>query len=226
MGNGFPFLDILLFGMVALFLVLRLRNVLGRRTGHERQRPEPFIRRGSLEPGGAATSDRHSTEDQALEAEGARPATESLESGLASVKSADRSFSEDNFLNGARVAFEMIVVGYGSGRTAELGALLSNDVLDNFNSATESRRRQGLVTETNLVSIKSANIVEAGLRGRTAFVTVKFVSEQIIVTKNAAGEVVEGDPNRVIEVTDIWIFARNTRSGDPNWTLVETRTPN
>ena len=103
---------------------------------------------------------------------------------------------------------------------------MSNDVHENFSSAIKSRADNNETLESTLVGISEAEIIEAELQGKTAFITVKFVSEQINVTHNADGEVVDGDPGEVTTVTDIWTFARNTRSRDPNWTLVVTGTSN
>jgi predicted lipid-binding transport protein (Tim44 family) len=99
-------------------------------------------------------------------------------------------------------------------------------VFDNFGSAIAERAEADQTLETTVVGINTAEVIEAHMQGRSAFVTVKFVSEQINVTRSAAGEVVDGDPSRVRAITDIWTFARNTRSRDPNWTLVETRSQN
>ena len=99
-------------------------------------------------------------------------------------------------------------------------------MFENFNSVIDSRNQSGQIQETTLVGIEDAEIVEADLRGRTAEITVKFVSEMINVTKDTAGAVVGGDPSRAASVVDFWTFGRNTRSGDPNWSLIATRSSN
>jgi predicted lipid-binding transport protein (Tim44 family) len=119
----------------------------------------------------------------------------------------------------------MIVSAFAKGERKTLRPLLNDTVFDNFAAAIKAREDVKHSHETTLVGIKSVDILEAQMDGRTAFVTVKFVSEQINVTRDADGHVVDGDPSHVAEITDIWIFARNTRSADPNWTLVETRSP-
>ena len=145
---------------------------------------------------------------------------------LTQIKLADRSFEPDDFAGGARAAFEVIVDAYAAGETNTLRPLLSNEVYENFGAAIADRAQNDGTLETDLVGIKSADIIDASVKGRTAFVTVKFVSDQINVLRDSSGTIFEGDPNKVSEVTDIWTFARNTRSRDPNWTLVETRSPN
>jgi predicted lipid-binding transport protein (Tim44 family) len=116
----------------------------------------------------------------------------------------------------------MIVGAYAQGDTATLRPLLADDVYENFAAAIRARQQARQTLETTLVGIKSADLVEARMDGRNAIVTVKFVSEQINVTRNAEGAVVEGDPQQIAAVTDVWTFSRNTRSRDPNWLLVAT----
>jgi predicted lipid-binding transport protein (Tim44 family) len=229
MGDGVQFLDIILIAAVAAFLILRLRSVLGRKTGHD-QPPkfDPFRDRRkeeSAEDKVIQLPDRGETAD----AEGieAIPSDASpLEQGLMQIKIADSSFDPDGFVKGSKVAFEMIVAAFAKGDTKSLRPLLSNDVFSDFAGEIKAREDRKETLETTLIGINQADIIEAELQGKTAFVTVKFVTEQINVTRDAAGEVVDGDPSAVTSVTDIWAFARNTRSRDPNWTLVATGSSN
>jgi predicted lipid-binding transport protein (Tim44 family) len=228
-GGGFAFFDIIFFAMVAAFLILRLRSVLGRRTGSEN--PERWTTRQPQQkpvPGRAEIPDnvarlpgRPRPAEAPLDVMPGSP----LEAGLTQIRVADPTFEPRSFVEGARGAFEMIVAAYAQGDTAALRPLLSDDVYDNFAAAIRTRQQEKHTLETTLVGIKSAEITEARMDGRTAFVTVKFVSEQINVTRDAAGNVVEGDAQNIAAVTDIWTFSRNTRSRDPNWTLVETESP-
>lgn len=228
MGDGFQFLDIVLFAMIAGFLVLRLRSVLGRRTGNERRPPDLIGRRRTEarpednvielpEQGGRRPSDA----DVA-----AGRAADPLAAGLTQIQIADQAFESKDFLRGAAAAFETIVATFARGDTKALRSLLNDSVYSDFAAAIGERERAGRKLETTLVGIKSQDIIEARLDGRVAFVTVKFVTEQVNVTRDSAGAIVEGDPSRVATVTDIWTFARNTRARDPNWMLVETRSPN
>lgn len=255
MGNGFQFLDIILFAAIAAFFVLRLRGVLGKRTGHDKQNVEPFGKRerGEAEedkviplpdrskpgraeeaageapgeaPGEAEEEAEEEVAEIAAETLGAEGGAGSLAAGLMQIKRVDKAFDEDEFLNGARTAFEWVINAFAQGDAKTLRPLLSNDVYGDFSGAIEERENAGQVLETTLVGITEAEIIEAELQGRTAFVTVKFVSEQVNVVRDHDGEVVEGDPNHVAKITDIWTFARNTRSRDPDWTLVATRSPN
>jgi predicted lipid-binding transport protein (Tim44 family) len=231
MGD-FQFLDIILFAAIAAFFVLRLRNVLGKRTGHENSQSSAYDafskRKAEAEDKVVSLPDRtRQAKDSDLgEDLGAPAGTTPLAAGLTQVRLADRGFDQEQFLGGAKAAFEMIVAAFARGDAAALRPLLANDVFADFNGAIEERQRAGHILETTLVGIKEADLIEAEMQGRTAFVTVKFVSDQINVMKDKDGAVVEGDPSEVTSVTDIWTFARNTRSRDPNWTLVATQSPN
>lgn len=235
MGGGFQFIDIILLAMVAAFLVLQLRRVLGRRDGHEGGHQDPFATRGEdkvrgaeeSQPGKVIPLPDHAASDDAGGDAGAEEAAAdgvpTLSAGLTQIKVADPEFDPDQFLGGARVAFEMVLGAYAQGETSLLQTLLSPEVYANFARVIQDRERAGETQENSLVGIRNVEIVEAFMDGRTANVTVKVVSEQINVTRDAEGHVVDGDPNLVLNVTDFWTFARDTKSRDPNWILVATR---
>lgn len=251
MGDDFELLRILIFAAIAAFLVLRLRSVLGRRTGEEQERRTPFSgpssersdreaadqRRGERHDNVVSMPERNRRDESAdadevpdAEVPGAEEAGDdgrrSLAAGLNQVRAADPSFDAGQFAHGARLAFAMIVEAYAKGDTGTLRPLLSDDLYDAFSAAIRERLNQGESLETRVLRMKSADILEARMEGRTALVTVKFVTDQTNVTRGRDGEIVDGDPDEPSEVVDIWTFARNTRASDPNWLLVETRTPN
>ena len=232
MGSGFQFVDIIFFALVAAFIILRLRSVLGRRTGNER-RHDPFAKPqpGPKVPGPADAPAEVTQRGEVVQlprrvGSDAAPAGSPLAAALTQIKVADPAFDELTFEKGARAAFEYIVTAFAAGDRDKLRPLLNDEVYANFEAAIVARDAVGHKRETTLVRIKSADIAEARMENPTALVTVKYVSEQINVTRNGAGDVVEGNPDRITEVTDIWTFARNTRSDDPNWMLVATDAPN
>lgn len=223
------YLDIIILAAIAVFLVMRLYRVLGRRTGHEQPR-DPFgapaeeTRQDKIIP----LPDRRPAQPDEPAAEAvakAEPITGSLQSGIARIRAVDGVFEPSSFLAGARRAFEMILTGFASGDVGALRPLLNDDVFANFSSAITARQQAKQTLTSTLVAITSADLIEADLQGRNAVVTVKFVSEQINVTRDVQGNVVDGDPAQVAVVTDIWTFSRNTRSRDLNWTLVATQSP-
>src|SRR5882762_11413298 len=210
--------DIVLFAMIAAFLILRLRSVLGRRTGNER-------RRDLFAPRAEATSDKVVTLAPRANGTGPAPSASSSDPvppGVAQIRSADPSFDPEHFVQGARAAFEMIVAAFARGDKAQLRPLLSDEVFGHFSSAIDEREAAKETLETRIIQLKTADLVEAVLLGRTAQVTVRLVSEQVNVLRAHDGSIVDGDPEHPIEKTDFWTFARDTRSNDPNWALVAT----
>ncbi len=232
MDEGFQFLDIILFAMVAAFLVLRLRSVLGRRTGRQdRPRDVSAKRRQESEGEGnvielADRTDRADRADAAVDMTNDAESDDPLVAGIARIRLADPNFDVDQFAAGARSAFEMVVHAFATGDSGTLRSLLSEEVAENFQNAITERLKAGETLETTVISIKSTDVIEAEIDDRQAAVTVKFVSEQVNVTRDTEGRVIVGDPNQVTDITDIWTFARNTRGRDPNWKLIETRSSN
>ena len=230
-------LNIVFIAAIAAFLILRLRSVLGRRDGHEgRSDFDPFQRRESATAQGndaqgndkvihlpdSRPNEAEPLSEEALDEEFAgSPAAE----GLKDIKRADPTFDAAGFAEGAKGAFEMIITAFAKGDRESLRPLLSSDVFEEFAGSIKAREDANETLETTLIGIREAEIVEAELQGRTAFVTVQFVSEQVNVTRDSEHRIVDGDPNEVAVITDIWTFARNTRSRDPNWALVATRSP-
>lgn len=229
MGSEFNLIDILIFAGIALFLILRLGNVLGRRTGHQ-EPPTNIFGSGKKDDDASGDNDnvvqlphdrQQEQEDEILaEAEGP------LDSGLTQIKVADPDFRPSEFVSGAKGAFEMVLQAYTEGDEQTLRNLLSPEVFDNFRQALKARSDSGQRLEEVLVGIDGADILEAKMDGANALVTVKFVSQQAHALYDADGKVIEGDPNKIVSVTDIWTFKRDTRSHDPNWTLVATRSSN
>jgi predicted lipid-binding transport protein (Tim44 family) len=219
MNDGLHFLDIIFFAMVAAFLVLRLRSVLGRRTGAERPPPERLA--ASNGPVAGNVVDLRPARPSPVEPSPSSP----VGIGLAAIRAADRGFDLDGFLAGARAAFEMIVAAYARDDKAALQPLLTPEVYRNFAAAIDARRRNNERLETELSAVRAVDLVEASMQGSDAVLTVRFVSEQVNLLRGSDGQVVEGDPDRATEVVDLWSFRRNVRSPDPNWFLSATRTP-
>lgn len=240
MGNGFQFIDIILFGMVAAFLVLRLRSVLGRRDGHEPRKNErgkdPFVAGDDRDnvvhmPGRRDEEEVEAAREERLAREDEEPtpayeaADETVANGLTQIRIVDPTFDPNEFIEGARAAFEMVLNAYAAGDTPMLKGLLSPDIFGDFERAIREREQAGEKLEDTLVGFKTTDIMEAYVDDNHAHVTVKFVTEQVNVVRDESGDVVDGNPNAVIDVTDFWTFSRDTRSSDPNWTLVATASP-
>jgi predicted lipid-binding transport protein (Tim44 family) len=235
--DGFVDIYTIIFLAIAVVVFLRLRNVLGRRTGSERPPFDPYSRRESV-PGAVgdkvidlsrrATDRATGAEPEAVAAIAAErfkrvaPEGSTLNDGLKAVAAADRSFDLDEFISGAKAAYEMIVTAFAEGDRKTLRQLLSKEVYDGFVTAIAQREERGETIEFKFVGIDKAEITGAGVKGQTAQVTVRFLSKLVSATRDKAGTVIDGDPVHVGDVTDVWTFARETTSRDPNWKLIAT----
>lgn len=214
-SGGFP-IDLVLFGMIAAFLVLRLRSVLGKRQGFERA-PDAAAPVQPLTPGPRVIDGVAEAPSRALP-DAASPAG----MALARISAADRNFQPAHFLDGAEAAFRMIVTAYAAGQRDTLHPLLSDDTYRAFESAIAAREAAGETQRTEVRSIPSATIEEADLAGTRAQVTVRFVSDQVNLTLGPDGSPV-GGTDAVTEITDLWSFERDITSNDPAWRLVAAR---
>jgi predicted lipid-binding transport protein (Tim44 family) len=225
----------IIFLALAVFIFLRLRSVLGQRTGSERppyDRAAPNVVQRTQDnnnvvpmPGAvidqaplAPSADVAPTDRWKGIAEPGTP----LATGLDAIVAQDSSFDPRHFISGARSAYEMIVLAFANGDRRALKDLLSGEVYDSFEAVIKDREKHEQKTETRFVSIDKAELVSAEARDRAAQLTVRFVSQMISVTRDKTGAIVDGNPDKVADITDVWTFARDTSSRDPNWKLVGT----
>jgi predicted lipid-binding transport protein (Tim44 family) len=224
----------LIFGLLAVFVVWKLRSVLGTRTGHE-QPPVDMYRRRPAEPANdegpnsqvrGATHDATTLEPSPDDRRAAwlrHPGIEqNVLPGLESIVAADKSFDPKEFIEGAKAAYEMIIMSFAAGNRAALRDLLAKDVYESFVAAIADRESRGDTVDTTFVSIDRAMIDDAQLRGNSAQVTMRFQSKLITATRSSDGRIVDGNPDKVVDMIDVWTFARETSSRDPNWRLVAT----
>ncbi len=229
------FLDFgtLIFIVAAVFIFLRLRSVLGTRTGLEKPPFNPFAKRENMATG-KPTGDsdnvvplpRRKTDTDVSEAfadlDAAAPAGTPFNAALRTIREKDGGFVPDKFLEGAKLAYEMIVLAFADGDRKTLKNLLAKDVNDGFAAALDEREKRGEKVQSSFVGIKSAKIVDAEVKGNEASLTLRIASEIITATIGKDGSIIEGDPETVTEVTDVWTFARDLKSRDPNWRLAAT----
>jgi predicted lipid-binding transport protein (Tim44 family) len=225
----------IIFLALAVFIFLRLRNVLGQRTGSERP---PYDRAARDVVHGAQDNNvvpmpgtvldqapLAPTADVAASADRWKGIAESgtpLALGLDAIAAQDSSFDPRHFLSGARSAYEMIVLAFANGDRRALKDLLSSEVYESFDAVIKDREKHEQKTETRFVSIDKAELVGAEARDRAAQLTVRFVSQMVSVTRDKTGAIVDGNPEKVTDITDVWTFARDITSRDPNWKLVGT----
>ena len=225
----------IIFLALAVFIFFRLRSVLGQRTGRERPPYDPYSARDAVRsPAGdkVITLPPRPAEAPARPAEAAQPQAErwkdiaesgsAVAAGLDAIVAADSSFDAKHFITGARAAYEMIVTAFAEGDRRQLRSLLSREVYDGFDAAIGERESRGETAESRFVSIDGSTVTAAELRTRTAQITVRFVSKLISVTRGRTGNVIDGNAEKVTDVTDVWTFAREVSSRDPNWKVVAT----
>jgi predicted lipid-binding transport protein (Tim44 family) len=224
----------IIFLALAVFIFLRLRSVLGQRTGRERppydpyssardaMRPSPGDKVVAL-PGRAPDTQKSSEPAEPVDRwKGVAEPGSALAAGLDAIAREDKTFDPKHFVTGARAAYDMIVTAYAAGDSRQLKNLLGKDVYDGFDAAIKDRESRGETVETRFVSIDGANLIGAEARGKTAQVTVRFQSQLVSVTRDKTGNVIDGNPDKVTDVTDVWTFSRDMASRDPNWKLVAT----
>lgn len=227
--GSFDFVTFFFF-VAAVIIFIQLRAVLGRRSGNERQRPDQAARREAASEGRddpkVVTLPRRGRESAETDPMAdidlyAKPETE-LNAQLRELRSADPDFIPDDFVKGAGMAYEMIVSAYAQGDRKTLKNLLSREVYDSFVSAIDEREARGETVKSNFVGIEKAEITQAEMKGPEVNLTIRIVCQLISATLDKEGKVIDGDLENVSEVNDVWTFARDTRSKDPNWRLIAT----
>ena len=199
MSNNFGYLDIILLAMIAGFIILRLRNILGRKTGHEDKIYSDF------------SGSKLDEFKEKIKSQTKKPQTEfNVE-------------QKKEFLKGAEIAYETIINSFAKGDKKSLRDLLTREMRDNFESAIEERNSKNIKSELTFIGIKSSVIEKFEKTATALFFTVKFVSEIISVKKDKDNNVIEGDPNKIKTVIDHWKFTRKTSSMNPNWYLAEIK---
>jgi predicted lipid-binding transport protein (Tim44 family) len=234
--------------IVAVVVILKLRSVLGRRTGDEEARVERYRAERTQQGAPAASSDNVvAMPRRERDAVTAAPATEvtqadaeeriktypSVEAGarngLIDIARLDPAFDPDTFIRGAKQAYEMIVTAFAEGNRKLLKDLLSRDVYEGFTRAIADRESRDEQVDQSFVGIDKADILESEVKSGIASITVRFVSQLISATRDKAGAIISGDSQRIKEVTDIWTFSRDISSAkartNPNWRLIATQSP-
>ena len=222
-------LDILIFAIIAAFLIYRLNSILGTKHGSERERPNPLDPANNpantAAPSNVVPLPRPVAPlagvEQLVDAEANKDGR--IETGLAEIAAVDTQFEVNSFIAGARYAFELIVTSYAKGDLETLKPLLSPKLFKDFEAGVRAREAEGQTTSLTVHRILKAHIIEAHLGGVMAYITVDYDVEETMVTKDRDGNVVDGSDERIFNVEDIWTFTRDTRAHDPNWILIETR---
>ena len=196
MSNNFGYIDIILLGMIAGFIILRLRNILGRKTGHEPKIYPDFTEKKFNVPNNNIKSFKQNYE--VLEGQ-----------------------EKKEFLKGAEIAYETILTSFANGDSKKLKSLLSPDMATNFEQAIQARNKDNIKSEFTFIGVKESNVEKYERIKNELFASVKFVSEVISVKKDKENKIIEGNPDKIKQVTDYWKFTRNILKKSPNWYLSE-----
>ena len=235
MNTIFDPFNLLLIG-IALVIFWRLRSVLGSRTGNERPPFDPYAatRRTEVAPEKAPGTVLRFPKEQPAEPvssggepplpvwAGYAPEGSPLADAIARLSEADPNFTPKSFIDGAKLAYEMIVDAFAKGDKTALKDLLSKDVYDGFVAAIDARTAAGHTVDSRFVGIDKADLKEIELSGKRAWATMKFVSDIISVTRAKDGSIIDGDAKDIREITDVWTFERDITARDPNWKLSAT----
>ncbi|RAI03389.1 calcium-binding protein [Acuticoccus sediminis] len=233
MSEFFDIYNLMILAL-AIAIFLRLRSVLGRRTGNERPPYDPYTARSGNESRGndnvvslprqGANAQAGGPEPSVVEERLKPVATKDtpLYNALKEIVVADPSFEPKQFLNGAQMAYEMIVTAFAGGDRDTLRPLLSEEVMEGFSAAISDREAHGQSMSTTLIGIDKMSITDASLKAKVARVTTRIDSQMISATYDRDGNLVDGDPNKVADVVDVWTFERRVDVDNPNWTLVAT----
>jgi predicted lipid-binding transport protein (Tim44 family) len=220
-------LSIIVFLVLAVFVGWRLYSVLGTRTGRDESspgsQPRPLLKVVQTTPNpDVEQQEAAEPTDDPNRWKGIAEQDSPLAETLDSLVGAEPDFEVRRFITGARAAYEAIVVAFASGDRSTLRDLLSRDVFESFVGAIADREKRGETVETTFVGIEKAYVKDAQLRGKTAQITVHFLSKLITATRDAAGTIKDGAVDKVVDVTDVWTFAREVGSRDPVWKLIAT----
>ena len=196
MSNSFGYLDIILLGMIAGFIILRLRSILGRKTGHESKVYQTFTEKEFNIP---------------------KNDIKPLNQNLETLEGRDKK----EFLRGAEIAYESILTSFANADLIKLKNLLSPEMFSNFSEAIKSRNQEGIKSEFTFIGVKESSVEKYEKIKDNLFATVKFVAEVISVKKDKSGKIIEGNPDKIKFVTDSWKFTRNIKHKGPNWYLSE-----
>ncbi|MDE4134743.1 Tim44/TimA family putative adaptor protein [Phaeobacter sp. QD34_3] len=214
-----PLIQILVLAGIAVFLILRLKSVLGTRDGFEKPTPPQMPAAEKRRPGFEVIEGGPDRDIIDYVAEGSPQAE-----ALAAMKRTESSFQVQDFVQGARGAYEMILMGFENGNLDEIQPFLAEDVYESFVDAVAQREDQGLTIEAEFIGVRETAVEDARFdeATRTAEITMRFVAEMTSVVRNAEGEIVEGDPKAIKRLKDTWTFSRAMGASDPNWQLVAT----
>lgn len=223
--NNFPYIDILILAMIAIFIINRLRNVLGKKTGNENDIVEKFTQKRSefKESEPDKVSKEKDTNENTARKHHSNP---KINKSINEILKINPEFDSSSFCNGAKKAFEFILTQYCNNDINSLEKLLSKNILTSFTKQIKERDAKSEKLHITIISVKEPVIKDIKIQKNKAFIKLFFDSEQIQLTKNKNEEIIDGDSNQILSIKENWIFSKDMKSKDPNWTLEEIEESN
>lgn len=216
--------DLIVFGAIALFIILRYRNTLGQNKGRDFTKPRPpaqtsdkipVVQIQDRRPAAEAGNDNHGKQQDVM-------ATPALTASVAEIKAIDADFTAGAFVEGAKAAYEMVITAFSNQDKDTLKMLLSKDLYKDFAKDIDEQNEKKQKRETTLVALLQSEVKEIKLNKTTAAITVLFASEQISIVRDKDGVIIEGDASTTLYMEDMWVFERDLKSRNPNWTIIDT----
>ena len=219
--NNVPYIDILILAMIAIFIINRLRNTLGKKTGNEHDLADKFTRgKSDLKESTPDKVSKESIEETNMEdSKQIFHENPGISSELSKIHKIDPSFKVDEFITGAKKAFEFIIDKYSDENIKPLKKLLSADIFKMFDKQINNRAKKNENLDVNIIGIKEAKIEGVSLKSNVASIKVKFSSEQVQIIKNDKGKIISGDGNQILSIVENWFFSKDLKRKDPNWIL-------
>ena len=219
--NNIPYIDILILAMVAVFIINRLRNTLGKKTGNEHDIANKFTRGKSdvKESSPDKVSKANADQTNMKKSKQVFHENQGISNELSKIHKIDPSFAVDEFIEGAKKAFEFIINKYSDENIKPLKNLLSADIFKMFDKQINSRAKKNENLDVNIIGIKEAKIENVSIKSSVASIKVKFSSEQVQVIKNDKGKIISGDGNQILSIVESWFFSKDLKRKDPNWIL-------
>ena len=220
--NNFPYFDILILAMIAVFIINRLRNVLGKKTGNENDIVEKFTQRKSSfkESDPDETSNKKLKNEEDSYENKVFHSDNSINNSIKQILKVDPNFDIESFYNGAKRAFEFILTEYSKNNIKSLDKIISKNIKFAFDEQIKQRQKRSENLEITVISVKEPILQDVSIKNKSiAVAKIHFDSEQVQITKNKDGDIIEGDPNQILSIKENWTFSKNLKTADPNWTL-------
>ena len=222
--NNFPYIDILILAMIAIFIINRLRNVLGKKTGNESDIVEKFTqKRSEFKESEPDSVSKDKTNQPLAKKHHSDP---KINKSINEILKVDPDFNASSFCDGAKKAFEYILKEYCNDNIKSLEKLVSKNILSSFSSQIKERQKKSEKLEITVISVKEPVIKDITTQKNKAVIKLFFDSEQVQLTKGKDNDIIEGDSNQILSITENWTFSKDMKSKDPNWTLEEIEESN